>query len=197
MADRNVRARMLVTRNVSGTPGPESRLTLWWLGDRFHVRDDAGRAFHDVGADVLAPRGLGFIPRTIEDLMNVRLPLKGRMDCYGALGVAEGTITEPWGEKWKARTELIAPIARQLFPSGLDGVRPSGRESFLNRDCAEYTTHREGTDGGTRYRSRVRQLVAGPYVLLREVTDEAGPMRLRAEVTALDEGVVTEADVKA
>ncbi|GIG67998.1 hypothetical protein [Phytomonospora endophytica] len=197
MADRNVRARMLVTRNVSGTPGPESKLTLWWLGDRFHVRDEAGRAFHDVATDVVAPRGLGFIPRTIEDLMNVRLPLKGRMDCFGALGVAEGTITEPWGEKWKARTDRISPVAGQLFPAGLESVRPSGHERFLNRDCVEYTTHREGTDGGRQYRSKVRLLVAGPYVLLREVTDEGGPMRLRAEVTALDEGVVTEADVKA
>lgn len=196
MADRNVRARMLVTRNVSGTPGAEARLTLGWLGDRFHVRDESGRTFHDVGADVLEARGLGVVPRTIEDLMNAELPLKGRMDCFGSLGTAEGTVTEPWGQRWKARTERLAPVAGQIFPVGLDGLRPAGRERFLDRECAAYVLRREGSDGGLPYRSRVRLLVSGPYVLLREVTDEAGPMRLRAEVTALDEGVVTEADVR-
>ncbi|MEV0643946.1 hypothetical protein AB0I28_01655 [Phytomonospora sp. NPDC050363] len=196
MATRNVRARILLTRELPSTPVLEAVLTVWWLGDRFHAREESGRILSAVAGDVTEPRGFGKVPRTMEAIMDSRLPLSGHLDVHGELAAEHAWVTEPHGAQWKAPLERVSPIPAQLFATGLEGLAPSGREQFLGRDCAEYVTHLEGRDDAGPFRSRVRRLVVGPYVLLRDVTAEAGPMRLRAAVTALDEGVVRESDLK-
>jgi len=197
MAVRNVRARILVTRSIPGLPEFQAPLTIWWLGARFHVREESGRSFREVAEDVVAARGFGTLPRTVEGLMDAHIRFDGHVDVTGAVDTERGTVTEPWGDVWKCPIAHLTPLATQFLAGELGGQTQRGRTRLLDRDGTEYTGRLEGTEDGRSYRSNVRRVVSGAYVLLREVTDEVGPMRLRAEVTALDEGAVGEGDVKA
>lgn len=192
---RNVRARILLTREAPALPRLEAPLTVWWLDDRFHAREESGRSFTEVAADASDPRGLGHLPRTVEGLMDAHIKLAGRLDVYGSLSTEQALVVEPRGARWKTDTRRASPIAGQLFPHGLDGLKPSGKGTVLGRECTEYTTPIEVRDGGLVLRSTARYLVAGGLVLRRDVADGSGLVKLRAEVTALDEGVVRDADV--
>lgn len=196
MSDRNVRVRLLVTRTAPPAPERAAPMVIWWYGDRFHVRDETGRGYAEIVGDVAQPRGFGLVPRTIEEFMDAHSakPL-GHTDLYGELGVPDGLVSEPWGDSWEVDVEAIAPVASQVL-ADVGGLTPVGKETFLDRPCLEYRSVLEGRDNGIRFSSHIRQLVSGPYVLLREVTDaRGGPMKLRAEVTELEEGSVQKIDV--
>lgn len=196
MSARNVQARLVVTRTAPPAPERVAPLVIWWYGDRFHVRDETGRSYADVVGDVTQPRGFGLVPRTIEGFMDAHAARpQGHTDLYGELGAEDALVSEPWGEPWEVDTEAIAPVAAQLL-ADIGGLAPVGEATFLGRLCLEYRIVLDGRDNGVRFSSKVRQLVSGPYVVLRDVTDaRGGPMRLRTEVTQLEEGMVDEADV--
>ncbi|HEY1177383.1 MAG TPA: hypothetical protein VGF17_14600 [Phytomonospora sp.] len=201
MTEPNVRVRLLRTRVAPGTPVLAAPLTIWWLGTRFRVRDESGRPCAHIVADMSAPRGFGRTPRTMEEFMDAaaspRLPDDHRYtDLYGDLGAEWALVDEPWNPPWEVPVPEVAAVAAQVLAGDLGGLTSSGRETLLGRDCEEYRSTLEGVEEGREFRSEVRRLVSGPYVLLREVVDLAGGlMRMRAEAVALDEGEVDESDV--
>ncbi|GIG64512.1 hypothetical protein [Phytomonospora endophytica] len=198
MTGLNVRVRLLRTRIAPGAPVLTTRLTIWWRGTRFRIHDESGRAYADLAADVSEPRGFGRTPRTMEEFMDAAtaVPDRGRTDLYGDLDEPVGLVDEPRARPWEVPVARIAPIAAQVLAGDLDGQVPGGRETVLGRECVEYLGVLEGNEGGRAFRSEVRRLVSGPYVLLREVVDlDGGLLRLRAEAASLDEGAVTASDV--
>jgi len=198
MTGLNVRVRLLRTRIAPGVPVLAVPMTIWWRDARFRVRDESGRAYADLAADVTEPRGFGRVPRTMEEFMDAATPPpdRGPTDIYGDLDAPTGLVDEPRGRPWEVPLERIAGVAAQVLAGDLDGLAPSGRETLLGRDCEEYRSLIEGVEDGRPFRSDVRWLVAGPYVLLREVVDAGGLMRLRMEAVAVDEGAVAESDVQ-
>jgi hypothetical protein len=64
----------------------------------------------------------------------------------------------------------ILPAAEQLLTGGREAeLEPSGERSYLDRPCQEYRFALAGREEGIPYRSEVTWLVAGPYVLVRDV----------------------------
>lgn len=199
MTGLNVRVRLMRTRIAPGVPVRATPMTIWWRDTRFRVRDESGRAYTDLAADVTEPRGFGRTPRTMEEFMDAATPPpdRGPTDLFGDLDARTGLVDEPRNRPWEAPLGKIAAVAALVLADDLDGLAPTGRETLLGRDCEEYRSLIEGVENGRAFRSDVRRLVSGPYVLLREVVDAGGLMRLRMEAVALDEGGVAESDVEA
>jgi len=204
--DRNVRARLRYTRRLPGTRPMEGEVTIWWLGERFHVRDTSGRTVNQVLGDTAAPEGMGRLPRTKEQFMDTRSKREGSVDIFGERSTEYGVILESReSAPYEVETKALLPSADRLFAGDLKGLSAGAHGKLLGRDTVEYTNFlggekgKSGTGGGSGsgFHNRVRRLVAGQYVLLREVTDElGGSAKSRTEVIALDEGVVRPADVQ-
>ncbi|GIG68732.1 hypothetical protein [Phytomonospora endophytica] len=194
--ERNVRARLSHTRSLPGTFPLKCEVTIWWLGDRFHVRDTSGRSASQVLGDAAAPEGMGRQPRTKEEFMDTYAEPDGAVDIFGARSTEYGLIVEtPGSDKYEVETKTLLPAAERLFTADLAGITAGARGKLLGRDTIEYVSFLGGERGG--FHHRVRRVVAGPYVLLHEVTDELGGTgKARTEVVALDEGVVQPADVQ-
>lgn len=189
----NVRVTFQITRRLPGAGDLAVGGTVWWLGTRFHVRLDSGLPAEDLLDLAAAERGFGREPRTKEDFMDTRVPMKGVVDVYGDTAAKYGAVVEDRTSKLAVETAELLPMARLVFSGDVTGLGPSGRGRLLGRETNEYTTYRERKG---EYRSTERRMVAGAYVLLREVTDEkrAGAL-LRVETLSLDEGAAREADV--
>src|SRR6478609_7978092 len=175
MTDRaypNVRLRLRRTSGAPGAPERTAMMERFLDGSRFHLRDETGRSYPDLIADVAEPRGLGRASRTMEDLMDV----------------------------WSATSRERAPtdvFADQVFTNGRESELPAaGQRRQLDRECTEYRLAIEGEEGGVPYRSDVIWLVSVPYLIRREVRDHpAGQMFAITELVELEEGAVTEEDL--
>jgi hypothetical protein len=67
---------------------------------------------------------------------------------------------------------------------------------MLGRDSTEYAGAHEGEEHGYAWRSEVRVVAGGPFVLRRSVVDAAHPeMSARTEVIELDDGPVPPGDL--
>lgn len=193
---RNVRLTLLVTRAAPPAPELTVPMTIWWLGERYRVRDGHGRGYADIVGDVSEPRGFGLVPRTMGGFMDAAASTpRGETDLWGDLASPDAMVREPSGREWEADAVDVARVAGQVFAPRFS-TAPVGRETRLGREAWEYRSFLEGRDNGVRFRSLVRTLVADGYVLMREVTDaRGGPMRRLMEVTELDEGGVTDTDL--
>ncbi len=189
----NVRIGVVITRELPGTAAIKAPATIWWLGSRFRVHIESGLPVGDLLGLASSPRGFGREPRTKEEFMDTRIKLPGTTDVYGDRAARLGTVIEH-GTKLEVDINSLLPLAELVLSGDVAGLEQSGRGRLLERDASEYTTYLSGAEDA---RSKVRRLVAGPYTLLREVTDEhrSGAL-LRVEVLSLDEGVVRDADVR-
>lgn len=192
MAAINVRARLTRTGTIFPHRASVATQTVWWLGEKFRFRDESGRAPHVVLADATAPRGFGHVPATLEDLMDQTGRLEGVTEFYGDRATGAGLIIDPAGGRHKVPAALILPLAGQLFAE-VTGLTPGARSRVAGRDAVAYVRVLTGTDHAGSFRQDVRLTVAGAYVLSR--TAERTGITAHTEVTALDEGVVTSADV--
>lgn len=191
-SELNVRAAVLITRQLPGTAPIRAPVTIWWLGSRFHVHDESGLPADDLLELAGSPGGFGREPRTKEEFMDTRIELSGVTDVYGDRTARQGTVVED-GTSLKLDTGLLFPLAELVLSGDVASLKPTGHGQMLGREATEYTTYLSG-EGGAR--PKVRRLVSGPYTLLREVTDEhRGGALLRVEVQRLDEGAVHDADV--
>ena len=205
MTVHNARARIRWHRTVPGLPDTTRETVLWLAGDRFRVRDEAGRPYAEILGDVTEPRGFGLLPRTMEGFMDAwttaSATAEAPTDLYGDLSTGDGRVYEPGTEPWSVPAERIALLATYLLRGDEPGgdATPTGHAVHLGRECVEYTSHLTGTEyDGRAFHSIVRTLVSGAYVLSREVYDaEPSGLSLRSDVIELDEGVVADADVRA
>lgn len=194
---RNVRAHLVITRTVPPMPALRVPMTIWWLGERYRVRDGYGRGYADIVGDVTEPRGFGLVPRSMEGFMDAEAAgPSGETNLWGDLASPEAMVREPGGREWEADAVEVARVAGQVFAPRFT-VAPVERLDRLGREGWVYERFVEGRDNGVRFRSRVRTIVADGYVLLREVTDAArgGSMRWCAAVVSLEEGEVVEGDL--
>lgn len=190
----NVRAAIVITRELPGTRPIKAPATISWQGSRFRVHAESGLPAGDLLALASSPRGFGRQPQTMEEFMDTWTPLSIVTEVHGDRAAPRGTVAEN-GRTLEMGTELLLPLAEMVLSGDVASLRPTGSGRLLDRDATEYTTYLSSPDGT---RSTVRRLVAGPYTLLREVTDEHRPgALLRVEVSSLDEGAVHDTDVQA
>lgn len=192
MAPINVRAKLTRSRKFPALRDLTAVQTVWWLGEKFRFRDESGRPASEVLADVTAPRGFGSTPRSLEGIMDTFLDLSGVTEIYGDRANGTGVIIDALGRR-TVDASVILPLAAQLFAGDLTGLTPGARSKVLGRDAVAYTRLLSGADDAGPVRQEQKLVVAGTYVLSRSV--EHGTAVARTEVTALDEGVVTAADV--
>jgi hypothetical protein len=199
----NARARLRRTRTAPGTTPSRPTLTIWLRDSAFRVRDETGRPYSDVVGDVRSARGFGLTPRTMEEFMDAsdwsrRTPGRAPTELYGDLALGEGAVSEAGEEPWQIDPALISPVAAQLLSDGREAeLAPVSTTTYLGRPSAEYRSTLTGEEEGYPYRSEVRWLVSGPFVLLREVRDaRIAELTAVTEVVELEEGTVTTADLR-
>lgn len=196
----NVRLRLRRTIRAPGAPDTDTTVVLWLNGSRFRLRDEAGRSYPDLLADITSGRGFGRSARTLEDFMDAWTAAdrsRPPTEIYADLATDRATVVESGGPAWPIDAGRLAGLAGQVFTDERElDLEPIGHTRRLGRDCAEYRFAIEGEENGVPYRSEERWLVSSPY-LLRRVVDDLPARRLRAvtEVVELLEGVVTEDDV--
>ncbi len=171
-----VRAVVRRVRAAPATPTIEHRLTIRLRGDTFTVVDTDGRSYAELIAEATSERGLGWLPRTIEDLMDAtsaahRPPPAAPSEFSGDLASGRGTAVEAGREPREVPAELLAPIAGQVLAGDLAARVPTKSVEHLGRQCAEYRFTLTGQEDGRPFRSNVRLLVADELILLREVHD--------------------------
>jgi hypothetical protein len=199
----NVRARLRRRKNAPGAPPAETSMVIWLSGQRFRVRDETGRAYAEIVADVTAARGFGMTPRTMEEFMDAwhasRHPSHRKpTELFGDWETGEAVVYEQYHEPWAARLAVVGLVGEQVLTDGREAAFDSVGESvYLGHRCQEYRFAIEGDEDGIAYRSDVRWLVWSPYVLLREVRDTPhGGLHALTEVVELAQGAVTEADLR-
>jgi hypothetical protein len=91
----------------------------------------------------------------------------------------------------------LAGLADQVFTHGREeDFEAVGHTTYLGRGCEEYRFSIEGEEDDVPYRSEVRWLVSGPYLMRREIEDAPdGRFGAITEVLERVEGVVTEDDL--
>jgi hypothetical protein len=179
----NARIRLKLHFHAPALPERTIEQTIWLSGTRFHVRDEAGRALYEILGDVTYPRGLGLPATTMEEIMDRKAAARRKpsapTDIYG--DVASNT----------------APIARQVLSGDRTATFTRGGEvTRLGRKATEYKGAIEVQENGRPMKTDVLRVVASPYVLFDEARDsQIADFYYVREVVALDEGVVTDADV--
>jgi hypothetical protein len=177
-------------------------MVIWLDGERFRVRDESGRGYAEITGDVTAERGFGLMPRTMEGVMDAwdasRHPSDQASELYGDAETGEAVVLEAGRRSWRTDVAAVLPVAEQLLVDGRETtLEPVGESTYLDRPCREYRFALEGEEDGVRYRSDVRWLVSGPFVLLREVRDSPrGGLYVLTEVLELEEGAVAGADLR-
>lgn len=174
---------------------------IWLRGTSFRVRDQSGRPYADIVGDVTSERGFGTTPRTMEGFMDAWSPTRLSDDAtelYGDVQSGEAVVHEAGREPWATDAGVIGPVAEQLLTDGREAtMEPVGEATHLDRPCREYRFAIEGEEDGIGYRSDVRWLVSGPFVLLRDVRDSRHRgLFAVTEVVELEEGSVAEADLR-
>lgn len=197
----NARIRLRLHFRAPALPERDIEQTIWLHGSKFRVRDEAGRSFYEVLGDVTYPRGLGLPATTMEEMMDRRSAAKrapsGVTEVYGDLESGAGLVVPSVGEPWAKDAVALVPLARQVLAG--DRVSTLGRAGGvkrLGRDATEHKGEVEVEENGAERRNTVVRVVAPPYLLLDDVRDaELADHYYVREVLALDEGVVTDADV--
>jgi hypothetical protein len=199
----NVRARLRRVSRAPLAPTSETSMVVWLSGGRFHIRDESGRGYADIVGDVTGQRGFGTTPRTMEGLMDAWDTSRRRSDevtdLYGDVESGEAVVYEAGRrEPWTTDVGAIRAVVEQVLADGREAtLEPVGESTYLGRPCRDYRFAIEGEEDGARYRSDVRWLVSGPFVLLREVTDSLhGRLYALTEIVELEEGAVAESDVR-
>jgi hypothetical protein len=175
--------------------------TIWLRGSRFRVRDEAGRSLNEILGDVTAPRGLGKPARTMEEIMDrddaSRKKAPGVTDLYGDVASGAGLVVRWTDKPWAKSARDMAPIARQALSGDLTATFTRGGEvTRLGRKATEYKGVIEVQENGRAMKSNVVRVAAPPYLLLDDTRDASiEDFYYVREVLALDEGVVTDADV--
>jgi hypothetical protein len=199
----NVHARLRRIHTAPGIQPATAILSMWLRDDTFRIRDETGRWYSEIMEDVRSERGFGATPRTIEDFMDASARSReatGReaTELHGDLQAGEGTVSEASRSSWPVSPTVLVPVAAQLFTDGREsGVEPMSTTTFLGRPCTEYQVTLIGREDTAQYRSAVRWLVSGPFVLYREVRDgDIHELATVTEVIELDEGAVTDSDLR-
>ena len=196
----NVRFRLRRTTHAPNAPDTDAVLMLWLSGSRFRLRDEAGRSYPAILADVAPGRGLGQAARSIEDQMDAWSTAARSWpptEIYADHAMDQATVIESGGQPWSVGARRVAGLADQVFSHALPPeAEPAGWTSRLGRRCEEFRFAIVGEEDGVPYRSEVRWWVSAPYLLRREVADApSGRRRAMTEVLELDEGIVTENDL--
>jgi hypothetical protein len=178
-------------------------MVIWLRGSAFRVRDESGRPASDLLGDLTEARGFGILPRTMEGFMDAwrlarKPPSQVPTELYGDLSSGDGMIREASRPPRPIDAGVIAPVAEQLLADGREvDLEPVDTVTCLGRSCAEYRFDIDGAEGAVPYRSHVRWLVSAPFVLLREIRDSKHDnLFALSEVVALEEGTVTDADLR-
>jgi hypothetical protein len=197
----NARIRLKLHFHAPALPERTIEQTIWLSGTRFHVRDDAGRDLHEILGDVTYPRGLGLPATTMEEIMDrkdaARREPKGATDVFGDLASDAGWIAPAGGTPWAKSAGELAPIARQVLSGDRTPELTRAVEvTRLGRTATQYDDVIEVQEHGRALRTEVVRVMAPPYLLLDDRRDaETASYYYVREVLALDEGVVTDADV--
>jgi hypothetical protein len=199
----NVHARLRRVHTAPGIQPATAVLSIWLRQGAFRIHDETGRWYSEIMDDVRSERGFGATPRTIEDFMDAAARARHVADrdateIYGDLETGEGTVREAGRSPWPVDPTVIVPVAAQLFADGRElDIEPTSITTYLGRPCTEYRFTLTGREDTTHYRSAVRWLVSGPFVLYREVRDEhIHELSTVTEVIELNEGAVTDSDLR-
>jgi hypothetical protein len=196
----NARVRLRRVQRIPGLPVREGEMQIWLNGTRFRVLDEAGRHLSAILADLSAASGLGAVPRSLEEMMDIqsesRIPVDGVTDLSGDLATDEGWVRRKGQPAWPARAGQLAPAAAQILAGELAGLEPGGEVLRLGRTCTEYQGVREGVEDGTPYRSAVTYIVSPPYLLFSDVHDaDDADHSYTCEILSLEEGAAADADL--
>jgi hypothetical protein len=189
----NVHLRLHLTQCVPDNPPRKNEIEVWLKDTRFRVRELTGRRLDEILADATEPRQLGAPPRAIANVIDRAPPT----ELYGDLETDEGWVYRLDRPRAPVRAAVLAPVAEQILAdgkaSGLEGGRPSTR---LGRSSIAYRGQIHVSANGEQFHNTVIRVISPPYVLLDDTHNtrntEQAYMR---EVTALEEGIVTDAEV--
>jgi hypothetical protein len=197
----NARIRLRLHFQASGLTERKIEQTIWLRGSKFRVRDEVGRDLYEVLGDVTYPRGLGLPATTIEAIMDrneaaERKPT-GTTDVYGDLATDVGLIVQTRAKPWSKPAHDLAPLARQvLVGDRVAALVRVGDVKRLGRNATEYKGEVEVEEKGEKRRNVVVRVVAPPFLLLDDVRNaKVAEHYYVREVLAIDEGVVTDADL--
>lgn len=197
----NARIRLRLHFHAPALPERDIEQTIWLRGSKFRVRDEVGRDLYEILGDVTYRRGLGLPATTMEEIMDrnaaARRKPSGVTDVYGDLASDAGWVLQAPDQPSPVPARTLAPLARQVLASDrVAALARVGDVERLGRDATEYKGEVEVEEAGATRRNAVVRVVSPPYLLLDDVrdADDADHYYVR-EVLALDEGVVTDADV--
>ena len=189
----SVRVRLLRRTAAPAAPSREDLITVWLNGSRLRLRDESGRPFPDVLDEVTSPRGFGRPTRSLEDLMGAWTPAptaRRPTEILVDRGSDETVVSEGGGEPWRIPVGSTDALADLVLTRGRERtLSPVGEEQVLDRVCLDYRFRLEGDEDAVPFATEVRWLVAGGYLLRRELRDADNPGRwLTSEVVELAEG---------
>jgi hypothetical protein len=200
----NARIRLRLHFQAAALPERDIEQTIWLHGSRFRVRDEVGRDVYQQLGDITYPRGLGLPATTMEEIMDreaeARRKPYGVTEVYGDLANDAGVVIPAVGKRYEGPASKLAPLARQVLAAADDprlaALARAGDVTRLGRAAVEYKGEVEVDENGAKRRNTVVRVVAPPYLLLDDVRNaELADHYYVREVVALDEGVVTDADV--
>ena len=132
----NARLRLRRTTHAPNAPDTDAALMLWLSGSRFRLRDEAGRSYPAILADVAPGRGLGAAARSIEDQMDAWSEA-GRFwpptEIYADLTADRATVVESGGQPWSIAAQRLAGLADQVFSHALAAGRRTGQPDQPSR----------------------------------------------------------------
>jgi hypothetical protein len=200
----NVHVRLHLTQHTPDHAPRDCEVEIWLKDTRFHVRDLSGRRVDEILGDVTAPRQLGALPRTMEELMDRDAVARGRAsqpppptELYGDLASDDGWIYAPRRPPAEMRAAKLAPAAEQILARNkMTGLQIGATATRLGRPATEYHGFVMVSDDGEPYQNDVTRAISPPYLLF-EATRSTGNAELSyvREIVALEEGGVTDADV--
>lgn len=198
----NVHIRLKTTNRAAAVDDQVSEVDIWLKGQKFHIRDHACRPMSFILEDVMDPGGLGRQLESIEEMMDVgtadRLREKSSpTEIYGDLASDQAWVAEPFTTPYDMEARKLAPIAEQVLSRGKTaGLKVAGSRSRLGRAAAEYRGMVDAIWMEKPQQNAVTRIVAPPFLLHEHSHPPGSESRsYTREILAIEEGVVTDADV--
>lgn len=189
----NVHVRLHLSQHMPDSAPRKNEIEVWLKDTRFRVRELTGRRLDEILADATAPRQLGAPLRTTEHGDQMAAPT----ELYGDLVTGEGWVVGADRPPASVRATVLAPVAEQILAQGkahgLQGTRPTTR---LGRFSIAYRGRIHVSTDGEQFHNMVIRVISPPYILLDDAHNTSNTEQAYVrEVTALEEGTVTDAEV--
>lgn len=184
------------TKKIPSCPEQSGIIEIWLREKQFRVRDATGRFIYEILSDVNSASGLGYLPSTMEEIMDISdrardTAQKKVIEFWGNIDSNKAWVREAGVDVRSMEVNEIKSIPAQVLQSenelNLSFIK---NVELFNNKCNEYRA--EISDESKSYKTQLTYILHPPFILFKQAQDvENEAIYQTHKVVVFQEGSVT------